>query len=604
MEEVLKKSNQELEERLKEQSVKLARTNRKLQAKITELEQTEKLMRSQRDLAMALSSAPDLKAGLTECLETGIRMAGVDRGGIYLFDDKTGALDLVIHKGLSPDFVRAVSHYDADSPQTRFVMAGKPTYTRHQELEPPLGDAGLREGLCALAIVPIWYKNRVIGCMNLSSDSLEEIPLPSRPALEAVAAQIGPAIGQMTAEDALRKSEEHLRSLMENADDFAVYRLTHDNESPHRLSVVFVSPSITDIMGVSDPMKFETWFDKIHPDDVQRIVEANQKAFKTLMFNETARFYHPQKKEWRWIHSISRGTVDKEGRAEYVNGLMVDVTEQKKMEEKLQRSYDEMERRVEERTAELTKINRELHAEITERKELYSALRESEKTLRHMSTHLIQAQEKERKRVAMELHDELGQALSLLKLKIGSIKKALPQDQTELKNECKEISDYVVQMVENVRRLSRDLSPRIIEDLGLSSALQWLAESSARHMNIELLFEMDDIDSLLSPEAQITLYRIFQEAITNIVKYAKATRIWISTRKGKIKNILTFILKDNGVGFDLEYFVEHVSTEKGLGLAAMNERAKMLGGSFEISSQKGIGTTITISVPIEGSSNS
>ncbi len=604
MEEVLKKSNQELEEQVREQSVKLARAKPNLPAKITELEQTEKLLRSQRDLAMALSSVSDLKSGLTACLETAISMAGTDSGGIYLFDDKTGALDLVIHKGLSPDFVRAVSHYDADSPHTRFVMAGKPAYTRHQELEPPLGDPGLLEGLCAFAFIPIWHENRVIGCMNLTSESLEEIPLNSRPALEAVAAQIGTGIAHITAEDALRKSEEHLRSLMENADDFVVYRLTIDEQSPVRLKVVFVSPSITDILGVSDPMKFEEWFDKIHPDDVKRVVEANQKAFKTLIFNETARFYHPQKKEWRWIHSISRGIVDKEGRAEYVNGLMVDVTEQKKMEEKLQRSHDEMERHVEERTAELTKINKKLQVEITERKELYGALRESKRTLRRMSTHLIRAQEKERKRVALELHDELGQALSLLKLKIGSIKKALPQDQTGLKNECKGISDYIVQMIENVRRLSRDLSPRIIEDLGLSSALRWLAESSARHMNIELLFEMDDIDSLLSPEAQVTLYRIFQEAITNIVKYAKATRIWISTRKGEIKNILTFILKDNGVGFDLEHFEEYISTEKGLGLAAMDERAKMLGGSFEISSQKGIGTTITISVPIEGSSNS
>jgi len=88
MEEVLKKSNQELEERLREQSVELAGVNRKLRAKITELEQTEKLMRLQRDLAMALSSVPDLKTGLTECLETAIKMAGMDRGGIYLLKDK------------------------------------------------------------------------------------------------------------------------------------------------------------------------------------------------------------------------------------------------------------------------------------------------------------------------------------------------------------------------------------------------------------------------------------------------------------------------------------------------------------------------------------
>jgi len=268
------------------------------------------------------------------------------------------------------------------------------------------------------------------------------------------------------------------------------------------------------------------------------------------------------------------------------------------MEEVFKKYHQGLEERLREQSVELAGVNRKLQAEITERKELYKALHESEKALRHMSTHLIRAQEKERKRVALELHDELGQALSLLKLKIGSIKKKLPQDQTELRNECKGISDYIVQMVENVRRLSRDLSPRIIEDLGLSSALRWLAESSARHINIEPLFEMDDIDSLLSPEAQITLYRIFQEAITNMVKHAKATRIWISARKGEMKDILTFILKDNGVGFDLEHFMGYISTEKGLGLAAMNERARMLGGSFEILSQKGIGTTITISVPI------
>jgi PAS domain S-box-containing protein len=599
MKEVLKKSNQELEERLREQSVELVRVNRKLRAKITELEQAEKLLRSQRDLAMALSSVPDLKTGLTECLETAIRMAGMNRGGIYLVDDKTGALDLVTHKGLSPDFVRAVSKYDADSPHTKFVMAGKPAYTRHQELEPPLGDPGLLQGLCAFAFVPIWHENRVIGCMNLTSESLEEIPLNSRPALEAVAAQIGTGIAQITAEDALRKSEEHLRCLMENADDFVVYRLAIDEQSPVGLKVVFVSPSITDIMGVSDPAKFDTWFENIHSDDIERITEANQKAFETLKFNEAMRFYHPTEKEWRWVRAVSNGTLDQNGNPRYINGIIIDITGRRKVEEALERANNELEERVRERTAELEHVNKDLQTEITERKELYRALRESEKTLRHMSTHLIRAQEKERKRIALELHDELGQALSLLKLKIGSIKKTLPQNQTELKNEFNGISDYIVQMVENVRRLSRDLSPRIIEDLGLSSALRWLAESSARHMNIETSFEMGDIDSLFSPEEQVTLYRIFQEAITNMVKHAKATRIWISAKKGEMEDVLIFIVKDNGVGFDLEHFVGHISFEKGLGLAAMNERAKMLGGSFEISSQKGIGTTITISVPID-----
>lgn len=232
------------------------------------------------------------------------------------------------------------------------------------------------------------------------------------------------------------------------------------------------------------------------------------------------------------------------------------------------------------------------------KKNLESQLRRSQKRLRQLSTYLIGVQENERKRIALELHDEVGQALSFLKLSIGSIAKKLSTDQIELKNECKEISDYILQMVENVRRLSRDLSPRIVEDLGLSSALRWLIENSSQHTNIETSIEMDDINSLIPKEVQVALYRIFQEAITNMVKHAKATRVSITAKKSEAGDIFSFILKDNGVGFDLGEYMGHISIDRGLGLTAMDERAKILGGSLEISSQVGKGTKITLSVPI------
>ena len=136
----------------------------------------------------------------------------------------------------------------------------------------------------------------------------------------------------------LRESEEHLRSLMESATDFSVYRLVTDSDNPNLLRVIFVSPSITDIMGVSKPMRFETWFEHIHPDDVERIVEANIKAFKTLRFDETMRIYHPQKQKWIWIHSISTGFEDPERQRYYVNGILIDVTREKEAEEALRES--------------------------------------------------------------------------------------------------------------------------------------------------------------------------------------------------------------------------------------------------------------------------
>ena len=96
-----------------------------------------------------------------------------------------------------------------------------------------------------------------------------------------------------------------------------------------------MSPSITDIMGVSEPMSFETWFERIHPDNVERIVRANIDAFKTLRFDETMRIYHPQKQKWIWIHAVSTGFEDQERQCKYVNGILIDVTREKEAEEAL-----------------------------------------------------------------------------------------------------------------------------------------------------------------------------------------------------------------------------------------------------------------------------
>ena len=140
---------------------------------------------------------------------------------------------------------------------------------------------------------------------------------------------------QKQAEKSLQESERHLRSLMENATNFAVYRLISDDDNPSLLSVIFVSPSITDIMGVSEPMSFETWFEHVHPDDVERIVKANIEAFKTLRFDETMRIYHPQEQKWVWIHAISTGFEDHERQCKYVNGILFDITRQEKSNEAL-----------------------------------------------------------------------------------------------------------------------------------------------------------------------------------------------------------------------------------------------------------------------------
>jgi signal transduction histidine kinase len=230
--------------------------------------------------------------------------------------------------------------------------------------------------------------------------------------------------------------------------------------------------------------------------------------------------------------------------------------------------------------------------DITNRKQA-----ESEK--RRLSSRLLNAQEDERRRISFELHDELGQDLTVLKLHIDSIKRKLHQDQSALHNAFKEVLLEVNQTIEKVRRISRDLSPSVLVDLGLNAALRGMLKSFTKHSKIEISTDIQDTKNLFSSEQQIAVYRIFQEIITNISKHAHASKVSIVGKKKSSK--FFFRVKDNGIGFDIEEINAKHAPEKGLGLAAMAERAKMLSGHFEISSQVNSGTIIDFEVPIDSS---
>jgi PAS domain S-box-containing protein len=180
---------------------------------ITERRRSEDLIRTQHDLILELCAVTGLDEGLRLCFEASLRVSGMDCGGIYLVDETSGGLELVFHKGLSPDFARRVSHYDADSPHTRLIMIGKPIYTRHLELG-VAPDKKKRQGILrAVAVIPVRHEGLVIGCLHVASHTLDEIPGFPRVALEAIAAQIGSAIARLKTEEALRMSEKTAQRL-------------------------------------------------------------------------------------------------------------------------------------------------------------------------------------------------------------------------------------------------------------------------------------------------------------------------------------------------------------------------------------------------------
>ena len=173
---------------------------------ITERKRMDDLIRTQRDLGLALNNASGLEETLQLCLDAAIHVSGMDCGGVYLVDEASGNIDLALHKGLSSGFIDKASHYDGDSERTRLVMTGKPIYTQYRKLGMSLDEIKEHEGLRAILIIPVSHDGQVIACLNIASHTQDEVPSFARNSLEAIATQIGSAIARITAEEQIEKA--------------------------------------------------------------------------------------------------------------------------------------------------------------------------------------------------------------------------------------------------------------------------------------------------------------------------------------------------------------------------------------------------------------
>ncbi|MCK9375693.1 MAG: PAS domain-containing protein [Syntrophobacterales bacterium] len=275
----------------------------------------------------------------------------------------------------------------------------------------------------------------------------------------------------------------------------------------------------------------------------------------------------------------------------------IDITQRKRAEEFLRRGHEELEQRVKDRTEELRQTVDQLQQEVIERQQAEKTVRESEERLRYLASQILTAQEQERKRISMELHEGLGQWLTALKMQLRLIQNHLPKKPASLKEDFDQARHQLKDMVEEVRRISRDLSPALLENLGLTAALKRLLDEFSKYHEVTIQVDIDDIQNLFSPQTEINLFRIFQECLNNIAKHARATQVSVTIKRqdGRVD----LIIKDNGVGFDLKQVKHNEIVDKGMGLAAMEERLRMIGAKLNILSQKDKGTEISFSIPID-----
>jgi PAS domain S-box-containing protein len=256
-----------------------------------------------------------------------------------------------------------------------------------------------------------------------------------------------------------------------------------------------------------------------------------------------------------------------------------------RVEEALQEAHDELERRVEERTAELKQ-------EIKERKQAEEALRESEKQLRYLSSQLLTAQEKERKRIARELHDGIGQSLSAIKF---SVENGLRQMDRETAGPIAKPLEAVIPMIqesiEEVRKIAMDLRPATLDDLGILATIAWFCrEFETIYSGIRIEKKINIQENEVSDPLKTAIYRVLQEALNNVAKHSKANLANISLRS--MDGTIELVVEDNGMGFDLKEALSVKSFRKGLGLSSMKERTELSGGSFILESVKGSGTIV------------
>jgi PAS domain S-box-containing protein len=233
-----------------------------------------------------------------------------------------------------------------------------------------------------------------------------------------------------------------------------------------------------------------------------------------------------------------------------------------------------------------------------ENNQLLQMIQKHREELKGLTAQLFQSQETERKRIARELHDEAGQALTGINFSLETIEKSLSKEDSHIKELIQEIKKQLNRTYQEMRRISYRLHPALLTDLGLEPALDAYLTHISKHCDLDIHFRMVGFEKRIDPDLETLLYRLSQEALTNTLKHAKAKKFHLSIIRS-YPNII-FVAEDDGVGFDVSKLDQH---QHALGLLSMRERASIAGGKFTLRTSPGSGTRIRIEISIKEDAN-
>ncbi|MFW6148160.1 MAG: PAS domain S-box protein, partial [Thermodesulfobacteriota bacterium] len=388
-----------------------------------------------------------------------------------------------------------------------------------------------------------------------------------------------------TLERNLVQSEERFRKFCEDAPD-VIARFDKN------FRYLYINPAVEELTGLSR----EHFIGKTNEElgmPVHLCAQWNNILHRVFTTGETAtgEFNFPLPAEQRFFQIRAFPESSKTSTVQYATTIVRDITG-------LTRTQEELERKVSERTDKLVQLNRSLEAEIKKRRSSERALKNSRAEVQrkarqrqYLSRKLVETLEKDRRKAALSLHDEVGQILTTLKMDLESIRsqpETIPESAVQ---KLKTAEDKAIKAIQGIKNISRELRPSALDRLGLIPSIRTLVDH-VKDSGIEVQLFSGDFSDRLHPDVELALFRIVQEALMNVIKHAQANRVFINFTMKDAGVLLS--IEDDGVGFDYD---EARDRQESFGILIMKERAAMLKGEMRIESHPGNGTHVMVEIP-------